>query len=802
MRALPKRLEDQSIESILWCPHVNTTLSPVTVQRFTALQGELIGLVEQDYSGLTPKLEQFIQALEFTQIELAVFLDRHYAQGRGVGKPVADRCAMACAFLAKAVLDLKTTRALIDRLQADSKLRRLCGFDLRFALPSETTFSRAFEEFASGELMQRVHARMIQDTLGDQLIGHISRDSTAIEARESLAKKDKAEVVAQKPKGKPGRPKNDDARPANGCGCAGIGLNYSVERLGVTASGTGLMVQVAKVAFILSMVCALGGAFARTHAVLIGVGEYALGKKYALEGPANDAAAMRDVLVRRWGVDPENAIVLTDKAATKAAIVQALRSLAARSQPGDEVVVYLSGHGTSAVDSNELVPMPYGSGAFLPHDFDPSTPERALATALVGRTDLLPLYQALEKGGRRVWVISDSCYSGNQVRSIAQDHGALPGRFVPLALGRARHTLEADASRALQAGRPIAWPYQNLVFLAASAEGEIARDIPSKALGAYPTASGQPHGALTDALLRILGGQIAADYDGDGQLSLAEVHRAAGQFMSTRGYGHTPVRLPSVADDEAVLSSRPLLRFAGAGKVTAPAVPETSPFKVWVGGTSQQVDIALRASGALRAPEARSADAILRIDQSPVRLLLPSGDLLATWTGQASADDLKGPLGQLALDKRWHLLAQQMGKGLLAAEVVPSVQGGNMRIGQKVHFSVRPDRPATLLLVNIDANGKVTTLYPTRSVETRPMEAGLQKAIPGSAHHEQIVVRPPLGMDIQFSLAFDRPPAQLERMMTWNNVAFDDSSLALLEQALTEARGRFSFARTVLRTYP
>lgn len=91
----------------------------------------------------------------------------------------ADRCALACAFLAKAVLDLKTTRALIDRLQGDSKLRRLCGFDLRFALPSESTFSRAFEEFARDELMQRVHARMIEDTLGNQLIGHISRDSTA-----------------------------------------------------------------------------------------------------------------------------------------------------------------------------------------------------------------------------------------------------------------------------------------------------------------------------------------------------------------------------------------------------------------------------------------------------------------------------------------------------------------------------------------------------------------------------------------------------------------------------------------------
>jgi hypothetical protein len=101
----------------------NTTLSPVIVQRFSALQGDLISLAEQDYTGLTPKLEQIIGAFKFTQIEFAVYRDRGYAQGRGVGQPEADRCALACAFLAKAVLDLKTTRALIDRLQAHSKLR-------------------------------------------------------------------------------------------------------------------------------------------------------------------------------------------------------------------------------------------------------------------------------------------------------------------------------------------------------------------------------------------------------------------------------------------------------------------------------------------------------------------------------------------------------------------------------------------------------------------------------------------------------------------------------------------------------
>ena len=196
---------------------MNTTLSAVTVQRFSALQAELIALVEQDYTGLTPKLEQIIRAFEFTQIELAVYRDRGYAQGRGVGQPETDRCALACAFLAKAVLGLLTTRALIERLQADSKLRRLCGFDLRFALPSEATFSRAFAEFAASELIQRVHARMIEDTLGNQLIGHISRDSTAIEARETIAKKDRAQVATQvtpaKPKHKRGRPQKGEVRP-------------------------------------------------------------------------------------------------------------------------------------------------------------------------------------------------------------------------------------------------------------------------------------------------------------------------------------------------------------------------------------------------------------------------------------------------------------------------------------------------------------------------------------------------------------------------------------------------------------
>ncbi len=100
--------------------------------------------------------------------------------------PVEDRAALARAFIAKAVFDVPTTRGLIERLEADKTLRRLCGWTWHGEIPSEATFSRAFAEFSERSLPARVHEALIKQTLGDHLAGHVSRDATAIEAREKL----------------------------------------------------------------------------------------------------------------------------------------------------------------------------------------------------------------------------------------------------------------------------------------------------------------------------------------------------------------------------------------------------------------------------------------------------------------------------------------------------------------------------------------------------------------------------------------------------------------------------------------
>ncbi len=105
---------------------------------------------------------------------------------------------------------MATARILLDRLESDPTIRRLCGWERREDVPSESTFSRAFDEFAQSRLPERVHQALIKQYLGKQIVGHISRDSTAITAREKPEKR--PATVTKKPK-KRGRPKKGEARP-------------------------------------------------------------------------------------------------------------------------------------------------------------------------------------------------------------------------------------------------------------------------------------------------------------------------------------------------------------------------------------------------------------------------------------------------------------------------------------------------------------------------------------------------------------------------------------------------------------
>jgi hypothetical protein len=172
------------------------------------LQEELLPWLNESSCGpLNEHHEQLVSVLGMARIE--AFLPGWHGLP---GRPLSERAALARAFVAKAVFNLSTTRLLIDMLSADKTLRRLCGWQRAGDVPSEATFSRAFAEFAASALPARWHETLIEETHADRLVGHISRDSTAIEAREKPVK---TETPAAKPaeKRKRGRPCKEEIRP-------------------------------------------------------------------------------------------------------------------------------------------------------------------------------------------------------------------------------------------------------------------------------------------------------------------------------------------------------------------------------------------------------------------------------------------------------------------------------------------------------------------------------------------------------------------------------------------------------------
>lgn len=192
------------------------------------IQSDLFPHLEENFKDtMTEKQKKLIMILELVEIERYVRSPEY----QWMGRKLKDRHAIARAYVAKAVYNYGTTGALIEGLKTVKNLGRICGFDnkhcmvtregateggklLRIvmkksSLPSEATFSRAFKEFAESELGDIVHKAMVEEYLSEQIIGHISRDATAIVGNEKPAKKDKEEPKCAKK----GGPKKGEVRP-------------------------------------------------------------------------------------------------------------------------------------------------------------------------------------------------------------------------------------------------------------------------------------------------------------------------------------------------------------------------------------------------------------------------------------------------------------------------------------------------------------------------------------------------------------------------------------------------------------
>jgi hypothetical protein len=177
-------------------------------QFWNVLQRDLFPELEEELGPLQEGLRLLAAACCWLRLENFVPRRRHWR-----GRRPHDRLNLLRAFLAKAALGISQTRQLLQQLKSDPALRRLCGWERAGNIPSEAVFSRAFAELAASQQLQQIQEALVQRIYGGRMVGHVIRDSTAIEAREKVVKTPDQPVEARLRKR--GRPRKDEPpRPA------------------------------------------------------------------------------------------------------------------------------------------------------------------------------------------------------------------------------------------------------------------------------------------------------------------------------------------------------------------------------------------------------------------------------------------------------------------------------------------------------------------------------------------------------------------------------------------------------------
>ncbi|OGR90213.1 MAG: hypothetical protein A2V88_11290 [Elusimicrobia bacterium RBG_16_66_12] len=244
------------------------------------------------------------------------------------------------------------------------------------------------------------------------------------------------------------------------------------------------------------------------YAVVIGIERYRQKGIPPVEFAARDAQAMYDYLTQSMGFDEKNVILLRNEDAGKTDLEKYLGPwLTNRVTAQSRVFIYYAGHGA---------PNPVtGAGYLIPYDGDPSYTEVAAYPAKL-------LYETLAKlPTKRVTVVLDSCFSGQGQRSL----------------------LAQGARPLVNAVKTEAGMGANTVTLTAAGGNQISTYLQDA-----------QHGLLTYFLLKGLKG--AADADGDGEVTTAEVFSYLKPMVEREARKQNVTQTPTLSPEGPALGAR------------------------------------------------------------------------------------------------------------------------------------------------------------------------------------------------------------------------------------------------------
>ena len=174
-------------------------------------------------------------------------------------------------------------------------------------------------------------------------------------------------------------------------------------------------------------------------ALLIGCTEYPLlPTKYALRGPGNDVALIKDLLIDRLDFSEKDIRILVHankptSRPTREAIEREFLRLANIADEDDSVFVFFAGHGCQRPDSGRDDPEDLERDGldevFLPEDvaaWDAESPD----SKAIADDEIRMWLNAIRDKGADVLFVADSCHSGSLDRGPAEENGYSRSRFV------------------------------------------------------------------------------------------------------------------------------------------------------------------------------------------------------------------------------------------------------------------------------------------------------------------------------------------------------------------------------------
>ncbi len=151
----------------------------------------------------------------------------------------------------------------------------------------------------------------------------------------------------------------------------------------------------------------------RKLALLIGINAY---QEVPLQGCVTDVNLQQQLLIHRFGFNPNDILILTDEQATREGILNAFEEhLIKQAKPGDVVVYHYSGHGSQISDPDCDFPDCLNS-TFVPVDgvLPTEFPAKGGAVSDIMGHTLFLLMSAIKT--ENVTVVLDSCHSGGGTR--------------------------------------------------------------------------------------------------------------------------------------------------------------------------------------------------------------------------------------------------------------------------------------------------------------------------------------------------------------------------------------------------